>query len=133
MPLIRYDIGDVVVMSNNNCTCGRSFQVIKSVIGREADTIKTPSGRKFGPAILTHVLYGTAHIAESQIIQDKLDHITVEYVPSEKFSTKDLKDFEGLIAQHLPSELSVEFKQVKAVQRTSSGKIRPVVSLMGKV
>ncbi len=133
MPLIRYDIGDVVVMSNNNCTCGRAFQVIKSVIGREADTIKTPSGRKFGPAILTHVLYGTAHIAESQIIQDKLDHITVEYVPSEKFSTKDLKDFEGLIAQHLPSELSVEFKQVKAVQRTSSGKIRPVVSLMGKV
>jgi phenylacetate-CoA ligase len=132
MPLIRYDIGDIVVRSSNDCPCGRAFQVIKSVIGREADTIKTPSGREFGPAILTHLLYGTAHIAESQIVQDKLGRITVEYVPSEKFSTKDLKDFETLVAKHLPGELSVDFRQVGAVQRTSSGKIKPIVSLIGK-
>lgn len=132
MPLIRYDTGDIVVRSNNDCPCGRAFQVIKSVIGREGDIVRTPSGREFGSAILTHLLYGTDHIAESQVIQDKLNHMTVEYVPGEKFSTKDLEDFEKLIAQHLPSELSVDFKQVKAVQRTSSGKIRPVVLLIGE-
>jgi phenylacetate-CoA ligase len=133
MPLIRYDMSDIVIKSNNDCPCGRVFQVIKSVIGREADTIKTPSGREFGPAILTHLLYGTAHIAESQIIQDKLDHLTIEYVPSEKFSNSDLENFQKLAAKHLPSELSIDFKQVGAVQRASSGKVRPVVSLIGKV
>ncbi len=128
MPLIRYDMGDTVIRSNETCPCGRVFQVIESITGRQADVIRTRSGREYGAAILTHLLYGTDHIAESQIIQDALDHITIKYVPSEKFDLKDLMAFEGLIARHLPSELRVELKQVKALKKTPSGKIRPVIS-----
>lgn len=127
MPLIRYDIGDIVIRSDELCPCGRLFQVVKSISGRQADVIRTPSGREFGAAILTHLLYGTNNILESQIIQDALDHLTIEYVSTERFSNKDLKAFEGLVVQHLPSELRVDLKQVRAVKRTSSGKIRPVI------
>ena len=106
----------------------REYPVIKSISGRKADVIKTPSGREFGAAILTHLLYGTDHILESQIIQDALDHLTIEYVPSEKFSDKDMEDFKSLLTKHLPSELRIDIKQVKAVNRTRDGKIKPVVS-----
>jgi len=128
MPFIRYDIGDIFVKSDVHCPCGRAYPVIKSIIGREGEVIRTPSGREFGAAILTHLLYGTDHIAESQIIQDTSCHISIEYVPSENFSQKNLADFKTLIRQHLPSELTVDLKQVNAVKRTKSGKIRPVVS-----
>lgn len=128
MPLIRYDTGDIVVRSDESCPCGRLFQVVKSISGRQADVIRTPSGREFGAAILTHLLYGTNNILESQIIQDALDHITIAYVPTKRFSNKYLKVFEGLIVQHLPSELRVDLKQVSAVKRTSNGKISPIVS-----
>ena len=128
MPFIRYDVGDLVIKSDNRCPCGRQFPTIKSISGRQADTIKTPSGREFGAAILTHLLYGTDHIVESQIVQDATDHITIRYVPTQRFSTADLQDFKNLIAKHLPSELKVTFEQTEAIEKTDTGKLRPVVS-----
>jgi phenylacetate-CoA ligase len=128
MPLIRYELGDVIVKSGKKCSCKRCMPVIESIEGRQADVIKTASNRHFGAAILTHLLYGTGNIVESQIIQDTIDHIDIEYVPGTNFSKDDLDALKRLIAQHLPSELKVDLKKVGAVARTSSGKIRPVVS-----
>lgn len=130
MPFIRYDMGDTVVASTEQCTCGRAFQVVKAISGRQADIIRTPSGREFGAAILTHLLYGTDHILESQIVQDRIDHIFIDYVPDEKFNAQDYLAFERLIRHHLPGELNVEFRAVSAVPKTASGKIKPVLSII---
>jgi phenylacetate-CoA ligase len=131
MPLIRYDMGDVVVKSNEICPCGRQFQMIESIDGREGDVIETSSGRRMGVTLIIQLLYvicGTRYIVESQIVQDSIDHLTINYVPTDKFEKKDLDDFRSLIAKYFPSELKFDLKRVKAVERTSSGKIRPVVS-----
>lgn len=130
MPLIRYEMGDLVVKSENNCPCGRNFEAIESISGRRGDVVKTPSGRQFGAAILTHLLYGTDNIVESQIIQDALDHLTIEYVPGEKFAPTDHANLKALLVKHLPSELKVDLAEVAAVRRTDSGKVRPIVSLI---
>jgi phenylacetate-CoA ligase len=133
MPLIRYDMGDIVVKSNEICRCGRLFQLVESIDGREGDVIKTPSGRRMGVTLIIQLLYvicGTKYISESQIIQDSIDHLTITYVPTEKFEKKDLDDFRRLLTESLPSELRFDFKRVEAVERTSSGKIRPVISHM---
>ncbi len=131
MPLIRYDTGDIVTKSDDICPCGRKFQLIESIEGREGDVIRTPSGRHLGVTLMIQLLYvicGTKHIAESQIIQDAVDHLTIEYVPTGKFGKEDLEEFRKLVAKYLPSELDFDFKAVKAVERTESGKIRPLVS-----
>lgn len=131
MPLIRYDMGDIVVKTDRTCACGRQFQVIESIDGREGDIIVTSSGRHLGVTLMIQLLYvicGTRHIAESQIIQDAVDHLTIEYVPTGKFGKEDLEKFRKLVAKYLPSELDFDFKAVKAVERTESGKIRPLVS-----
>ena len=133
MPFVRYDTGDRVEKTDEMCSCGRQFQVIKSISGRQADTVKTPSGREFGAAVLTHLLYGTDHILESQIIQDKLDHLYINYVPGKLFTQKDYNAFVALIECHLPSELRLDFRCVENIARTSSGKLRPVVSLLQKL
>jgi phenylacetate-CoA ligase len=128
MPLIRYETGDTILKSNDVCPCGRAFPVIESISGRQADVVRTPSGREFGAAILTHLLYGTDHIVESQIVQDTLEHITIEYVPSSKFTQMDQNNLRSLIAKHLPRELNVDLREVAQVGRTKNGKIKPVVS-----
>ncbi len=130
MPLIRYDLSDIVVKGDRQCSCGRAFPVIERIMGRQGDSVVTPSGRQFGAAILTHLLYGTGNILESQIIQDATDHIRIEYVPTQGFSSENMQAFENLIRMHLPSELRVDFRVVDGIKRTSSGKIRPVVSLL---
>src|SRR5438067_8686856 len=42
MPLVRYQIGDVVVGSGRACRCGRGLPMIERVEGREADYVVTP-------------------------------------------------------------------------------------------
>ena len=130
MPLILYDPADVIIKSDRRCSCGRSFPVIERIGGRQGDSIVAPSGRQFGAAILTHLLYGTGNILESRIIQDERDHLTIEYVPMPGFSLEDLHAFEHLITLHLPSELRVDFRSVDTIERKISGKIKPVVSLL---
>lgn len=131
MPLIRYDMGDVVITSDEVCPCGRAFPLVESIDGRDGDVIKTPSGRLMGVTLIIQLLYvicGTRYIAESQIIQDSIDHLTITYVPTDKFEKKDLDDFRHLLVKSLPSELRFDFKRVEAVERTDRGKIRPVIS-----
>jgi phenylacetate-CoA ligase len=131
MPLIRYDTGDLLLKSSKSCPCGRAFPVIKSIFGREGDMIRTPSGRELGASIVTHLVYvicGASNIIESQVIQDALDHITIEYVPGKEFSEENLAGFQKRLSQHFGSDVRVDLKQVKAIEKTQSGKIRPIVS-----
>jgi len=128
MPLIRYDTQDAVILSNENCSCGREFSVIKSVIGRSGDVIRTPSGRQYGPTLLARVAKGAKNILESQIIQDRIDHINILYVPSVKFTSANLLNFRKHMAQNLPGELKMDFKRVSSVERTTGGKMNLLVS-----
>lgn len=128
MPLIRYDTGDIVVKSDNTCQCGRAFQVVKSISGRHSDVIRTPSGREYGPTVIALVMKGANNILAAQVVQDSLDHIYVSYVPSEKFSKKDLYHFQKHLSLYLPSELRTDLRRVGAIPKTASGKTRLIVS-----
>lgn len=43
-PLIRYRLGDVGVIDPEPCPCGRPFPLLKSLLGRSNDVIRTPDG-----------------------------------------------------------------------------------------
>ena len=129
MPLIRYDTEDVVVKSDGTvCTCGRAFPVVQSIIGRQSDLIRTSSGREYGPTVVARVMKGVDNILAVQVVQDSLDHICVTYVPSKKFSEKDLCHFERHLSLYLPSELRTDIRRVGAIPKTASGKTRLIVS-----
>jgi phenylacetate-CoA ligase len=132
MPLIRYDVGDVVAMSGDRrCGCGREFPVVDSIVGKEGDVIQSPSGVQLGVTAVVQVLYtvgGTDNVLETQFVQDAVDHVRVEYVPGSAFTPDDLENMKRAAARLLPDDLKVDFKQVEAVRRTPMGKIRPIVS-----
>jgi phenylacetate-CoA ligase len=129
MPLIRYDTEDIVTGSDRvDCNCGRSFPIVESIGGRYSDVIKTRSGRQYGSTIAARILKEANNILESQIVQDSLDHIYVRYVPTEKFSEKDSVELKQLLSHFLPSELKVDLQCVEAIPRTSSGKLKLIVT-----
>jgi len=49
MPLIRYDLGDIVIPSDDICSCGRGLPLIKSIEGRANDFIVLPNGKILSP------------------------------------------------------------------------------------
>lgn len=129
MPLIRYDTGDIVIKSGNkNCTCGRAFRVIQSIIGRESDVIKTLTGREYSPTIISRIVKCVDNILAVQVIQESLGQLNVLYIPNDKFSEKDAYNLEKSFALYLPKDLRIDLKPVQTIPKTPSGKKRLIVS-----
>jgi phenylacetate-CoA ligase len=53
MPLIRYAVGDVGVPSDEECSCGRSFPLMKILEGRRDSFLCLPDGRMVSPRSFT--------------------------------------------------------------------------------
>jgi phenylacetate-CoA ligase len=126
-PLIRYQIGDLGVWSENTCACGRDhLPVLQEVTGRIEDVAVTSDGREF---VRFHGLFiDLPHVIEAQVIQEKLDFFRVKVVPADGFSALD----ERLIQQRLwdrIGDVEVAIECVSELQKTERGKFKAVVVL----
>jgi phenylacetate-CoA ligase len=83
MPLIRYNIGDRVVLTDERCPCGRNQPIIQDVIGRINDVIRTPDGRSIHSDLITHTIFESdlhhrMGILRYQAHQPALDRIDIQ-------------------------------------------------------
>ncbi len=126
MPLIRYELGDRVVLGSTACPCGDPRPTIESVDGRLQETLLLPSGRRIPGVILTR--RGLSQVApgifEVQYVQDAPDRLDVFYVPSPIFrpehATALLSDVRGPTG----NELTLGGHRVEELRREPNGKIR---------
>jgi len=96
LPIIRYELNDVITVSKEKCKCGSSFRVIESVQGRADDVFWAPrpdgSGYQFifPDYIRRGVITCSDDIEEYQVVQEKPLGITV------RISISDAGDFDGI-------------------------------------
>lgn len=126
-PLIRYDIKDEVIISEEqSCPCGRGGVIIKEIIGRIEDYIITPSGRRIGR--LDHLFKDTVGIKEAQIYQNKIDEVEIRVVPETGQLNKD--DEEKILKEcnlRFGKELKVKIEVVEEIPRGPNNKFRFVI------
>lgn len=125
MPLIRYQIGDMGVPSNRSCPCGRGLQLMEQVRGRQADFLKRPDGSLVaGVSLVERTLTAIPGIEQMQLVQDKLNHVSVKVVRDETYS----KISEGRLRNELQtvfgSEVTIDVHYVSALGQTRAGKYR---------
>jgi len=84
MPLIRYKIGDLGILSEEiSCKCGRGFPLIKFIEGREMCVFRTRQGRIIPTEFFIHfigVVFNQGIITKFQIIQNEYEKITIKYI-----------------------------------------------------
>ena len=78
MPFIRYDTGDIGVMTSESCSCGRTAPMLSTIIGRQTDLLVL-GGVTIGSPVLT-VLMGTTSAAWYQIVQTDEASVTFRIV-----------------------------------------------------
>lgn len=131
-PLIRYDIGDTVLLSNNTnekCECGSEFPIIKGVIGREDDILYTEEKGYVGR--LDTAYKGLKGIFRSKIIQKDINNIDVLIIPTEDYSL----DIENSLKENLIKRLGnikINIKLVEDIPLGSNGKFKAVENQMDK-
>lgn len=89
MPFIRYRIGDIGVLSDRRCNCGRGLPILEKVEGRTFDIIVGTNGRHFDGHFFS-ILLRTAidGIKQFQVVQESKNEINIKIVVDEVFRTE---------------------------------------------
>jgi phenylacetate-CoA ligase len=125
MPFIRYDTGDIGVLSEKKeCACGFKGTSLRKIIGRSQDFIILSDGTRVS---LTAFIFGQhlkefKKIREMQITQDKIGEIEISIVRSQDFYRDDEESFLKTLLDSVDNKLKIKIKYVDNLSKTCSGK-----------
>lgn len=131
MPLIRYDTGDLAEVDDIGCSCSRSSQVIKNVIGRHDSQIITPEGNKI-PSVNFYTMFEYYPVESWQLIQHTIYKIEVIFQGDNLENKKDelLKKLSEDLSYRLPKSIKFEMNINKPFIKVGEGKKNPFISLL---
>jgi len=136
MPLIRYDTGDIGVLSpRKECSCGFKGVSLSKILGRGKDYIVLKDNTSVS---LTALIFGQHHeefamIKEMQIIQNEPGIITVHIVPLKEISGEDIESFKNrLINSVKTNSLVVQIQVVEKIEKTIRGKHKLLIQNIEK-
>ena len=128
MPLLRYQTTDVTALKSTMCSCGRAFPLMEDVTTKAEDIITTRDGRYISSSILTHPFKPMHSVAESQIIQEDIEHIRIKIIKLPTYTDKDTQYLLEEFRKRVGQDMIVEVEFVDSIPRTSAGKFRWVIS-----
>lgn len=133
MPFIRYDIGDVGTYTDEACPCGRGLSVLKSIEGRDSDLIITPGGDIIIVHFFTWLFEFIEGVDQFQVIQERIDHLTVKIVKNPQFTDNDLIHIKKEIQKKVGLDVTIEINFENEIPLSGrSGKRRFVISKVSR-
>jgi phenylacetate-CoA ligase len=128
MPLIRYRIGDLGILSDKKCGCSLSFPILEELSGRIDDMIYTPDGKKISR--LGRVIYDFP-IKEIQYIQKEIASVQVLIVKDTSFNENDEQRLIKELRKRLGMVIALQIDYVNTIERSANNKFKTVVSYLG--
>jgi phenylacetate-CoA ligase len=129
MPFIRYRIGDIGIVDDSPCDCGRGLPLISAIEGRVLEVLRTPSGRLVPGEFFPHLFKDIREVREFRVQQNSLTEIVVYVV----LNTPMLESSEKLLQQEIVkvfgTGLRIAVTPVTIIPPLPSGKRRVTVGL----
>jgi phenylacetate-CoA ligase len=125
MPLIRYVVGDLGVVSSRTCECGRGLPLMEGLTGRVADFLKHRDGAMVaGVSLVEKTLTAIPGIEQLQIIQNKLDEFLMNVVPNDAFTPASEQELRGVLLDVFGNDVKVEVAKVERLSQERNSKYR---------
>ena len=135
MPLIRYEIGDVIKTNASfGCACGRTLPAIDPVITKWEDWVITPSGRKISASAITWAFKheDMERIVKSQVVQEEIGTVKV-YIDTDEASLSRFRDeLKESLNKMFFGEMKIDIIRTDEFEIMQSGKSRFVVNKLRK-
>lgn len=124
MPFIRYKTGDIAINTKTNCSCGRSYKLIKGLEGRELEQIITYSGAKVSltALIFAQHFYAFSKIKSMQLEQFEKGKVIVKIVEQQRLNEEDKLEIINNMRKATSDTLDVEIEITDNIERTKRGK-----------
>jgi phenylacetate-CoA ligase len=132
MPVIRFQLADVVTRGSDCCSCGAPLATIRAVQGRMIDYFPLPDGRLIHPyEFIDKIIYDRAEWARQyQFLQERPDLIVLRVAASRVPTPQRMKQIHGDAARLLGGGVEFRIDFVPEIQQEPSGKFRTARSLV---
>ncbi|WP_396602636.1 phenylacetate--CoA ligase family protein [Algibacter sp. R77976] len=132
-PFIRYDIGDIGVLSKESTL---KKPILEKLVGRTNDIAILPSGKKAAGLtfyyITKSIIEDDGKVKEFIIQQLKLNTFKIIYVSSETLSNEKIKIITTEIENYLEKGLLITFEKREILMRSKSGKLKQFTSYLNQ-
>jgi phenylacetate-CoA ligase len=128
-PFIRYKIGDLAVLSEKKCPCGRGLPLLEKLEGRVANITIGPNGTKVVDSFWNELLHEKiVGIEKFQIRQDKINHIFIKLVTNSDFIDSSINKIDDLTKIQFSKLMNVDVVKVDDIPLPKNGKRQYVIS-----
>lgn len=133
MPLIRYEIGDIGVKSEEKCSCGRGLSLLDSITGRDDDQVCLGNGQATNPLVFGYIFdevneRNNGAIKEWKVVQKSPESFLIRIVAAGCRQEDLTSCASDVIKYKLGEDLELSFDFVDHIPREQSGKLRAFVS-----
>jgi len=129
-PFLRYRTGDVGVLGNRACACGRGLPTLSEVKGRSTDFVVAMDGTVLHGLALIYVVRDLPGIRTFAIVQESLERTRVSIVPEGGFDERARTTIREGIKARLGAGVAVDVDVVESIAAERSGKHRYVKSMV---
>jgi len=131
--LLNYRLADVATRIDGPCPCGRHLPLIGYVEGRTVDELYDTTGQRHWYGAAAAPVRQVAGLYQYQVTQLAHDRIRVDPVVSDACNReREAQLLTTKLQQNLGRDMQVEVRFVDQVERTPSGKVRYVRSLVDR-
>ncbi|MFA6275992.1 MAG: hypothetical protein WC622_04535 [Pedobacter sp.] len=124
-PLIRYDIGDSIELSDEICSCENKNPLVKQILGRIDDYLYSPENGKINLGNVSNTLKDTKGIIKFQAIQDDLNTIQIKVVIDKDIYNPHIEQtFIKNWTDRLGQKMKIDIIYVDDIENEKSGKYR---------
>jgi len=127
MPFIRYDLEDLGMLVEGECSCGSYLPRMRLTEGRRSHIMRLPDGRTISALAVIGVLNNVQGISQFQIAQEEIDHFAIRVVRGARFTDKTVEEV-GEVSKPILGDVDVEVSVVPSIPRETSGKFRPFIT-----
>jgi phenylacetate-coenzyme A ligase PaaK-like adenylate-forming protein len=127
-PFIRYRTGDVAVLDESLCPCGRGLPLLREIQGRTTDFVVAADGTVMHGLALIYVIRDLPGVSSFKIVQESLALTRVLIVPGPGYADDTAERICRGLQQRLGGGVRVEVEARTEIPPEKSGKFRYVVS-----
>jgi len=128
MPLIRYRIGDVGMISDKPCKCGRGLPLLKTIEGRNEDFLILPSGRMLSPRNIGPPIEKFSQVTEFKFVQETKDRMILYLVDNPYITSIVISNIVKELYRVIGEYVDIKVQIVKQLDKTERGKMQAIVS-----
>jgi len=128
MPLIRYQVGDLVQLDHSRCPCGCELPRIARVAGRVVDVIVKPNGEMIAGQALIAVIRESEIDGQAQVIQKEVDKFVIRYAMKRDLPENKTRFIQSSFDRIFGQKVKIDFVRCERLERDKSGKFRYIKS-----